>query len=256
MALPKLEGRIQVPSGGWSVSVLEILPVPAGPASVVVAAQGTYYLSDLLSTMAAALTANVTIGTYTVTLDSATGRVTITSTIATAVDITWSSTDLRDALGFTGATTSLAPSAQSTKSSPLVWLPNVPRAPGRAPDGTNGVAMTDQTTTVAPSGHSKTLVFSTRYSDLLAWRFIYGVKSWAVNESLGNESFESWWNAVVGRGQPFRYHPDRTIAGTYVEYRAVGEGASELPLQPADPGWTTGTLAYWNFAMEVIRYVA
>lgn len=255
MALPKLEGRVQVPSGGWSVSVQEFLPAPAGPVSVTVAAQGTYFLSDLLSTMAAALTANVTIGTYTVVLDSTTGRVTITSTIATFADITWTSTDLRDALGFTGATTSLVPSAQSTKSSPLVWCPNVQRAPGDAPDGTSGVAMTDITTTIAPSGHSKQLVYSTRYSDTLRWRFVSGQKAWTVNEVLANESFESWWLAVVGRGQPFRYHPDRTIAGTYVEYRAVGDGASRMPLVPNDPNWITGALAWSHFTMEVIKYV-
>jgi hypothetical protein len=256
MALSKLEGRITVPSGGRAMTVQEFTP-NAGPVAVTVLGSGNYYLSSAtsyLTTISAALTANGTLaGTYSLVVDSTTGKTTLSATGVTTFSVTWTDTTLRDSLGFTGNLSGAA-SYESTKSSTLIWIPNVPRGPARAPDGSNGVASRDMTVTVSPDGSSKALFNSTRYSDLLAWNRISGVKSWIVNESVGNESFESFWLNVIGAGQPFRYHPDRTVQGTYVDYRAVGDGAGTLPLQAAVEGWTTGTLAPHNFAIEVIGY--
>lgn len=257
MALSKLEGRITVPSGGRSMTVQEFTP-NAGPVAVTVIGSGNYYLSstsNYLTTISAALDANATLtGDYTLVVSSTTGIVTLSATGVTTFSVTWTDTALRDSLGFTGNLSGAA-SYASTESSPLIWIPNVPRGPGRAPDGSNGVAMRDMTVTVSPDGSSKALAYSTRYSDVLAWNRISGQKSWIVNETTANESFESFWLNVIALGQPFRYHPDRTVDATYVEYRAVGEGAGMLPLRASVDGWTTGSLAPHDFSIEVIGYI-
>src|SRR5688572_13471622 len=105
MAYSKLESRITVPSGGWEVSVQEFTP-NAGPVAVTVAGQGNYYLSSstaLLAQIATALDANGTLtGDYSCTVSSTTGRVTLSATGVATFSLTWTDTDHRDALGFTG----------------------------------------------------------------------------------------------------------------------------------------------------------
>src|SRR5687768_7257565 len=130
MALPKIEGMVTVPTGGWSVSVTED---PAATSTVTVAA-GDYFPTSttaLLSAFSTALTSNSTLaGTYTVSLDdasdSSTGKVTISAAGVTTFAITWTSTALRDALGFAG-NTSAALTVTGDNASPYVNLPNVKR---------------------------------------------------------------------------------------------------------------------------------
>lgn len=105
--LGKLEGKIVIPAGGWSFSLNDS---SGGPYTISFAAADEYYLSsagsgansfiaDLKSKMDDAG------NTYTVTLSDTTGKVTIAVDTST-YSITWTSTDLRDLIGFDANVTS------------------------------------------------------------------------------------------------------------------------------------------------------
>jgi hypothetical protein len=243
MALPKLEGRITVPTGGWSVSVTD----NDGTFTATVAA-GDYYLTSttsLLTTFKTALDNGAGV-TYTVTVNDAdpngTGKVTITPS-AGNVAITWTSTGLRDALGFTG-NLSAASSHTSANSSPHIWLPNTPRSAGIVPDGYQGRPVTDGTVTGSPTGTTKAIQYATRYENTAEWRFLLGSKTWITWESTVNESFEKFWSVSIGAGQPVRYHKDRADDSTYVtdQWLAI----DGLPVVPAIPTFTGGATSLWN----------
>jgi hypothetical protein len=252
MAFSKLEGRIAVPSGGWSMDVTEIT---GGIATVTVAGQGTYFLKDLIVQIGSALTANATlVGTYTLSLDddslTSTGRVTVTFSGVGGpglVTLNFNQTALRDALGCTTGLAGTSP-LTSPNASPFIWLPNCQRGPALAPDGTVGAPLTDASFTMA-----KHLVYSTRYADILRYQYILGQKAWTTSESVINESLQTWWLQVIGRGYPFRYHPDRSVDATYVEYRAVKVG--EMGLSAVVPTWTSGSASLWSWETEVVKLV-
>lgn len=253
MALLKLEGMITVPTGGWSASITD----NDGTFTATVAA-GDYFLTSTTSLLAAFKTAldNGAGVTYTVTVDDAdptgTGKVTITPS-AGNVAITWTSTSLRDALGFTG-NLSAASTQVSPSSSPYIYLPNVQRSPAMAPEGSNGYVVNDSTVTVAPSGNAVGLQYNKRYINTLGFRFLLANKGWIAHEVVANESLESFYNSTIGAVRPFRIHPDRSVDATFTTWRAAG--ASEIALTPAIPNMTTGATSLWHFGdIQLIKYV-
>lgn len=258
MTLPKLEGHITVPTGGWSISVTED---PAATSSVTVAA-GSYWLTSttsLVTALVTALNANGTLsGTYAATVDdtsaTATGKVTISVTGVTTFAITWTSTSLRNALGWTG-NTSAAASVTSQSSSPYIYLPNVVRTNTMAPDGYKGQPVTDGTVTVSPSGTSKGITYATRYVDNLEFRFLLGSKTWRTWEVVTNESLQSFYETTIGYGCPLRYHKDRSDDTTYVSYRSLAVGS--MSASAAIAGWTGNAASLWHYGpTSVVEYVA
>ncbi len=255
MALCKLESRITVPSGGWTVSVQEFTP-NAGPVSVTIAGSGNYYLSSttaLLAQVASALTANGTLaGTYACTVDSATGIVTLSATGVTTFNVTWTSTDARDALGFGGNLTG-ALSYATTKSSPHIWIPNTPRGMGRGSSSSYGAQYQDATVTMSPDGTTKFLGYSTRHADTLRFASLTGQKTLTASESVVNESLQTFWTSMRNGGFVSRFHPDRTVQGTYFEQRWASVNAFEPT--PMVEGWTDGAAALWRFEAELLKQV-
>lgn len=257
--MPKLEGMITVPTGGWSISVTE---TPAATSSVTIAA-GNYFPTSptsLLDALETALNADATLaGTYTVTIDddtqTSTGKVTIAASGLTSFAITWTSPALRNALGFT-ATISGAATHTSPSASPHVWLPNVKRWSSTvAPDGYRGQPQTDGTVTISPSGMSKAIKYATRYIDVMEWRFVLGRKAWSSLETITNESYETFYGVAQGRGQPVRYHSDRTDDTTYSSYRHMGIGS--MAAVPSIPGFTAGATSLWNLGPnDLLAYVS
>jgi hypothetical protein len=254
MALPKLEGYITVPTGGLAFDVTE---VPADTATITVAA-GSYFLTSttaLLSTIQTALNAAGLGGTYAVsiddTADSATGKVTISATGITSFAITWSGTTLRNALGFDGNISATLTST-GANASPYIHLPNVKRTPGRAPEGTRGVPITDATTTVSPSGQSVGIQYGTRYVDSFGFMFLIGFKTWATYDVVTNEALETFWLNTIGAARPFRYYPDRATDGTYSSYRALSPGM--FPAVPAISTWTSSAQSLWHVMFDVCEW--
>jgi len=260
--LPKFEGRLTVPTGGYVMTVTD----SGGTAAVTVLAAGDYYPNSstaFLAAIAAALTANATLaGTYTCTSDddasSSTGRVTITCSGGGNPTIVWTSTALRDALGFTAGLSGAA-TYTSTNACPYIFLPDVARAYPMAPDGSRGVPITDGTFTQAPSGQAKVLTYAERYVDALEFQLLSGRKARAQFETYTGESLESWWRLVLSRGLPFRYHYDRATDGAYVTYRCAQP--SVFAIKPYVPGYVGGPSAgatlRWNFGpVDLVEYVA
>lgn len=260
MSLSKLEARITVPTGGYSISVTD----SGGTSSVTVAA-GLYYLTSttsLLTTLVTALNADSTLaGTYSCTvdddIDAATGRVTLAATGGGNISVTWTSTVLRDLLGFTAGLSGAA-TYTSTKAAKPLFLPGVPRANPLVPDGHAGLLVTDASTTIAPSGESCVLVYANRRVDSLEFRFLLGRKTWTVYETYVNESFESFWANNVALGAPLRYHYDRATDGTYVAIRAAT--CAVFPATTAVANWcgniAVGAATLWNIGpLPLIGYV-
>lgn len=255
--LPKLEGHITVPTGGWTVSITE---VPAATSTYTIPA-GNYYLTSttsLLTTLSAGLTANATLaGTYSCVISddasTSTGKVTLSATGITTFSVTWTSTALRDALGWTG-NTSGALTFTSQSASPYIFLPNVKRANPMAPDGYQGLPVTDGTVTVSPSGTSKSIKYATRYIDSLEFRFLLGSKTWTTWEVVTNESLESFYASTIGEGAPFRYHFDRANDSSHASYRSLAIGS--MSVVPAIPGFVGSANSLWNYGPTgLIKYV-
>ena len=108
MARGRVEARITVPTGGWSVSLT--ITAIGGPYTVTIPA-GNIFPTDLLSSFQTQLDAATGgDGAFTVSAswgESGTGFVTIAHATQTFT-LTWTSTDLRDVLGFAGTLTPAA----------------------------------------------------------------------------------------------------------------------------------------------------
>jgi len=251
MALAKLEGNYSQSS----TATCFFQENGAGGGSITVAGIADYYLTStdtataLCTVIANALTAATTKGaTYTCTVDdnsdNSTGKVTIAGSggTLTSFRLDFSSSSggllLRDALGFTG-NISGSLSYQSTKSSRYIWLPSAKRVKPISPDGSAGTLITDGTVTMAPTGVTKRLQWAFRYVDNLEFGFIRGNKAWISQETVGNESWESFFTYGPGIGKPFRYHLDRSTDATYVTW--VSMRINDVGLAPEFPGFVGAT---------------
>jgi hypothetical protein len=262
VALCKLSQKVTI-AAGTTVTVNETGP---GVIKAVTMPAGSYYLEGaggLLDTLCSAMTADATLnGTYSYAIDddtdSGTGKVTISAAGITTFTITWTaSTPLRDALGYTGTLTPGALSFQSTKASPLLWLPNTNRVP-ESPDPAAGQSLGreeyDYQVAVAPSGAIATSVYETRYVDVLAWMTTKGSKTWRANEVIGNESFQGWLAFYMQSGaQKFRFHPDRSADATYSEL-VLDQDAHEFKATPMVQGWV-GPNSLWSIRYNVRKAV-
>jgi len=260
MALPKLEGRITIPTGGWQVQCSE----NAGArTSTVTIAAGDYYMStsnganaSLFAALVNALAADATLlGTYGGSLDdnsdTSLGRLTISvSGGATAFALTWISTDLRDILGFTGNTSNAA-SATGSNQVRYLFLPNTGRANPLAPEPASssgtylGVVESDGTSALSPSGYHVNMQYSTRYRDSLEFHNLKGNKTWKASESTTNESFQKFWEDVIGQGIPFRYHSSRDSDAVY--WTQYIENFQTYAPDAQEQGWV-GANSLWRIS--------
>jgi hypothetical protein len=226
-----------------------------GVAVTVLAASTNYYLTSSTASLTAigtALTASASLaGTYTATVsddDSGTGKVTIAVSGGgvTSFAITWTNTSLRDYLGFTtdvsGTTTYTGAS-----SSPYIYLPNQKRSEPIVPQGYKGMPVTDATVTISPNGYSHAAYYATRYANQLIYRYMSGPKTWRSFEATTNESLQSFYETVIGKGKPVRYHHDRDDDATYVTWRLMPMWA----VRPEIPGFvgrgTSGSSTLWSY---------
>ena len=258
MALEKLEGAIRF-TAAQTVSVVEA----AGPSATVTvaAASTTYYWTSniaLLSEIVNALNDDATLGgTYTLTLDddsdAATGKAVITATgVGATVAVTWNTTALRDALGWTG-NLSGATSYTAPQHARYLWLPNCGRSSPLAPNPTAqtrdmGVEESDYTITVAPTGASKRLGYNRRLVENLSWSWLKAPKVWIEHEAVTNESLQRFYRDAIAVGRAFRYHPDRSVDSLAFEW---GARSGEFKPTPVVPTWV-GSASGWAFSVGVV----
>jgi len=261
MALPKVEGLITVPTGGYTLTVTE---VPAASATVTIPAGDYYWNSstNFCTAIGDALTNDATLaGTYTVSIadgtDTSTGYCTISSSGITSFAITWVSTTFRDWLGFTG-NTSAGTTATGTRQARYLWLPNSGRTSPLSPEPTSltqhlGQEVTDFVFTQAASGVSTGTYFNTRYRDSFAFGLLKGNKTWIANETITNESLQRFYDDVIKRGTRFRYYPDRSSDALYFTARI--KDAGQFAPEAAVGNWT-GANSLWNVDYEMWEYVS
>ncbi|MEK7180506.1 MAG: hypothetical protein AAB706_03445 [Patescibacteria group bacterium] len=257
MALEKLEGEIRF-TAAQTVDIVE----QAGPtATVTVAAGSTYFLTSnaaLLAAVATALNDNATLaGTYTLTLDddadAATGKVTISATgVGSSFSVTWNTTALRDALGWTGSLTG-ATTYQASQHARYLWLPNCGRSNPMAPNPASqsqdmGMEESDYTITVAPTGASKRIGYNRRLVENLEWAWLKANKVKIEHETITNESLQRFWRDTIVVGRAVRYHPDRSVDSIAFEW-----GAREGHFKPT-PNVSTwvGPASTWTYRMPVV----
>lgn len=233
----RFEAKITVPTGGWSVSATN---ASGGPSTVTIPA-GDYYPSDLLSTLQTQLNASRPSG-WTVTKDfgeSGTGKVTISCGGVATFSIVWTSTTLRDVLGFTvnivGALTSTGSNAMKG-----VWLPDCPLS--CEDDLTVGAYQSDARASISPSGAVYT-VAGNSYRRLRGLQWSHVSKDRARSASSAPMPFEQFWfetqlggHAAFAAGARLAFYTDagaNTLLGYYHQV-----GRTDTDMTQAVQGWT------------------
>ena len=253
MALPKYEAEL------WITTATQICTIGATPITIPV---GRYYLSSVGSGGATRSfiaefknqldTATAT--TFTLTLDDNTDTSTGKLTIArgTNFTLTWSSTTLRDYLGFTAGITA-ALTGTGANQCRFLWLPNVGRSGIMAPEASDGALETDASTAMSTDGTVYNLAYSTRYKDSLQHVMVLANKTWISKESTVNESFERFYRDLIPCGFRLRFHKDRSDDATYRSW--VLDNPGQFAPDTAFPDWADSDRALWNFRYMVRKAV-
>lgn len=172
--------------------------------------------------------------------ENGTGKTTITSGSGSA-SLTWTSTDIRDVLGFTAGFSGQT-SATGSRHVKGLWLPDVVKYTKHG-DSDNGRRVTDLMQTVTPDGSVKSM--KGRYFDVherIRWTGISGKRAKVHLEETVGESFERFWRDTqlgessyfpVGTGVRFYWDADLS---TYVTGKLVGQSTFD-PARMRD-GWT------------------
>lgn len=254
MSRGRLDAQITVPTGGWSYSLT--VTAIGGPTAGSVAA-GTYYMTDFFTALQTSLDAVFGgDGAFTVSSshgESGTGLVTIAHATQT-YSLTWTSTNMRDMLGFTGNLTPAATSFSGTEACEATWLPNAEGAFYYG-NGDEGHTETDSSTTESPRGDVKRLVYNTRQVLPSAiWSHVPKAFARAASETTVNASFERWWRNTQGGDlsyfepcAPVRLVWNADSPSTYKTYRLPAMTSTQMGR--VDDGWDG------LFRVEVSRLV-
>lgn len=180
----RVETRVVVPTGGWDVTYNE----GGGPVTVTIPA-GSYWASDMPTQLQSAIE-NVSINAWDCTIangESGTGLVTID--VPGTASITWTDTDLRDVLGFTG-NLSGAGSYTGTWGARGMWMPDSPLvSPYTAGDAGHWEGGPVQT--ISPLGVTKTITRPTRVKcGPFRWTHVSLARARQYSESAPARSFE------------------------------------------------------------------
>lgn len=254
MSIGSLQADITVPSGGWALSYTDSA---GGPLTATVAA-GSYTPKELTAAVQAAVIAlaGAVGNTFTAVLsdgESGTGLNTLNAT-ATPWSISWTNTDLRDALGFAANITNVSASQTGTKFSIGLWLPGNPAMFNQHGGGAGGQIVTDYAATVGPTGRVHAL-FGNYFKQHagIRWEGVPNNRAWAHFEGVTGESFESWFRDVATNRKSYvsantliRLTWNADVAATYVEGRLLWEPTFDL--ETLVTGWT----GRWNVRLPTL----
>lgn len=190
-------------SAAWligSCRLTDALAFDSGSARTVAA--GSYYLKDstdsisLLDAFQTALRNDEATAAVTLTRS---GHVRITA--SSPFSITWTSTALRDFLGFTGTITSQT-DVTATNHSSLWWSSGYPETPD-APAGVQGNRVRDTAINSSRSGLTTSFTtHNTRVSNGFLWDVVPIARVWTPSESPGE--FYTWWETVASQGRAWK----------------------------------------------------
>jgi hypothetical protein len=211
----RLESRITLASS-WTATFTNVAD---GAAAVDVPA-GNYYLVDLIAAIDADISANWTISVSDGE-GASTGKCTINST-STPWSITWTSTDMRNHLGFTGNISGVSAAQTGTNHCGGLWLPDIPKF-SMYGDSANGSLISDFRATKSPTGVVRAFFGNSyRVHSGIRWEGIISNRAMAHQEVVTNESFETFMlDAMTGRKSYIpvatyvRLYWDADVDGTY-----------------------------------------
>jgi len=238
-----LAKQITVPAG----TTISVTNNGGGPSTVTITA-GEYTLVTLCAMIQTNLTAQraPSAGAWSVSLSLTTGQIAIAMSSGT-FSITWTSTDLRDLLGFTAnivtQTSSTGPSQAKG-----IWIPDCTLVADvdlkRAP------LATGRRVSIAPNGRTSSAAGTPSYLHKgLLWSHVVHNRVWRGEETLANASYETFIKDVVLRlGHSWFPYDGKVII---VDHRSVtvGQDASIT-------GWQVATLPELHtLEMSEDRYV-
>lgn len=188
----RLESATVVPAGGWTLTVndgvayaatLTAATVYSGPTAVVTALVAALNAAAIVAGSARTWTGSIASG------EAGTGYVTLTCSAGANVTGTWTTTTLRDFLGFaaglSGAITFTSPSGCLG-----MWLPDCPISQP-FPLGDTGNVESDCSVIVSPAGVTKTIVTATRTRHPgITWSHISLARARQSQEANGIRAFE------------------------------------------------------------------
>lgn len=182
-----LKSRMTVPAS-TTVSVT----TDAGGPTVVTLTAANKYIDTLCSDFESQLnsTQPPTSGSWEVTWSETTGKVSITCTGTWSIAFT--STNLRDALGFTGDLTSVTGTQTGTRQALGVWFPMCPLML----DGDPAVAprLDDGRSTVGPSGEVYKVAGVTSYRlKNIRFEYVPAAQVWAGRATTVNADYETYY---------------------------------------------------------------
>lgn len=220
-------GRIEalaivVPTGGWDFDVDD--GTFSGTLTV---AAGTYSPTTLLAAFVAALNASASALVFTGTCangEGGTGKVTVASGGSTHFEITWGDTDLRDALGFSGANTPDQATQTGDYGMAGLWLPDCPRGETYVSGDLHWEG--GPTQTVSPTGVTYTVGRPGRIkAGPFAWSHVSRARARQYSETGGVRSFERLMRDVffdqcgyIRVGSSLRYYFDADAGTPYVDF--------------------------------------
>lgn len=239
----KLEARITVPTGGWDFTITETGGGGAS-AAITVPAFTYYHSSDgsnsntLPEAIKTQLDASSLNATYTVSIaagESGTGKYTISATggSVTSFAFTWTDTEIRDLLGFSGSESGTL-SYTGDNQAEALWLPD--EGYQKKNGGIGGSWVTDQQIVNTANGNVYSVMGRKYRRTRIVWPMTARNKTWAENETTTNESFETFLEGIWGTASwatstgPIRFHPDAD-ADTATDYSTW----SVLGLESWDP---------------------
>ena len=228
-----------VPAGGWACHIVD-----ASATFDATVAAGTYSPTTLAAAWLAALNAG-SAEVYTL-LDSFSetpgddGHIKISATGA-SLAITWTSTDLRDALGYTG-NLSLAQSYDADYGMKGRWLPDCPYL---SPYGSADPGHTEggPTQTVSPLGVTKTIVRPTRVKmPGIRWSHVSAARARQAAETGAPRSFERFLRETMfgavsyfRPGGAWRFYWSADNLAVYTDFYPVAPKTTAM--DAADAQW-------------------
>ena len=172
---------------------------------------GTKTISEIITEIDGQLDADWTITASTTDL-TGTGKATINSA-QTPWTITWTSTTLRDLLGFTANISAVSSAQTGANSAKAIWIPDVPMFYRIGGASSAGSPVTNARQTVSALGHVKGLVGSVaNVFDGIAWTgvvstralaYIGGVQSTPINNNFETFMRETQYGGVVSYLRPY-----------------------------------------------------
>lgn len=153
--------------------------------------------------------------------------------------VTWNTTALRDALGFTGNLSGQS-SYDAPNPSPLIWAPGYPATP-RTRTSKAGYIVPHTTFHAADDGTTvETQHFGSELWQELEWRTLLAGRMSVADSADNGDTLEGLYESVLQFGYRLMYHQSVTTASSPTSELAWNDSTAFGPYQPRkpfDPDW-------------------